>query len=827
MFTTTWKLTACLAGVVVLGVLTLYGPDQSRSAAQQPGGKQADTDQFGDKLPTPAVNRLGTVRFRHGSRILCMAYSPDGSIIAAGGGDDPVRLWNAQTGKEERTLKDTWTHAIAFSPKGDVLATAGAFKVIQLWNPATGQKLRDLKGHTGTVKTLAFSSDGTLLVSAGQDRVVRVWEVGNGKPGDPLFEGSADEVNAAVFGPQARSVTAGGGDFKLLRWNDKKAPAGEYKAGCAVHALALTPDQKTLASAGDDNTIRLWDYQTMKPLGQLKGHGDTVVSLSFTDNGKTLVSGSLDKTIRLWDVAKQAEVQKIERGRGDGEALAVSPDGKTLAAAGMNNTIRRWQLPEGKEIFVTDGHLGAVTAVVYSSDGKLVASASQTGEIRLWDPTTGKDLKKIGGGHFGDVLLAFAPDNRTLAAASDGQPIRLYGVPGGQETKTIPVKDGEAVKSLAFAPNGKTLAVGFRQNVARLYAVGGEREPVNLAYTGGVEALAFSPDGKRLAGAGWDKVTIWDVTTGQPERQLGKAQRVAALAFASNNQQLAVGNYDATVHVWNVAKDGKGQYVSDAKEPQIFEGHTSAVFSVVFSANNRTLVSGSHDRTVRLWEVLNARPIVEWKGHLGPVTAVSASPLGRTVVSGSSDTTVLVWDVTGRAENGALNEIKLPDAEVENFWKELASEDNPRAQKALWALAAARKQSPQALGKHIYLIDPSEVSRNLEALNSPKFKIREDAQKWLAGKGRWVEGVLDKALEKPPSDEVRRRVVALLEKIREKGGLSLVQERMRVYRFLEVLEQADTADARALLEAISQRGPEEFLRDAARAALERLKERGA
>src|SRR5262245_8723731 len=119
MLPTAWKLTASLLGVGVLALLVLAGPELPRTAAPQPGGKQWDTDQFGDKLPSlAALNRFGTVRFRHGSRILCMAYSPDGSLIAAGGGDDPVRLWNAQTGKEERTFKDTWTHAVAFSPKG-------------------------------------------------------------------------------------------------------------------------------------------------------------------------------------------------------------------------------------------------------------------------------------------------------------------------------------------------------------------------------------------------------------------------------------------------------------------------------------------------------------------------------------------------------------------------------------------------------------------------------------------------------------------------------------------------------------------------------------
>src|SRR5205807_5343255 len=129
-----------------------------------------------------------------------------------------------------------------------------------------------------------------------------------------LFEGHQDEVNAVLFGPPAKyTVTSGSGDFTVRQWEEKTPETA--KAGCAVYALALalSADKRNgvLASAGDDNTIRLWDYKSQKVLGQLKGHSDTILSVAFIDGGKTLVTGSLDRTIRLWDVEKKTEIKKI------------------------------------------------------------------------------------------------------------------------------------------------------------------------------------------------------------------------------------------------------------------------------------------------------------------------------------------------------------------------------------------------------------------------------------------------------------------------------------------------------------------------------------
>jgi WD40 repeat protein len=163
--------------VLPLVGLTLL-PD---APAQEKLDAQPATPAAIDPLPTGAIKRLGTNRLRHGSRVMALAYSPNGRILAAGGGDDPVRLWDADTGKELRTLKETWVTALAFTPRGSVIATAGAFKTIRLWEVATGKEYNKLDGHATGIKAMVLSPDGSMLASGSEDGAIILWELLTGK----------------------------------------------------------------------------------------------------------------------------------------------------------------------------------------------------------------------------------------------------------------------------------------------------------------------------------------------------------------------------------------------------------------------------------------------------------------------------------------------------------------------------------------------------------------------------------------------------------------------------------------------------------------------
>jgi WD40 repeat protein len=779
--------------------------------AQQPP-PPGPPDAHGDPLPSAAaLQRFGTVRFRHGDKILCLAYSPDGKTLAAGGGTDPVRLWDAQTGKEIRRLKDVWALALAFSPDGTLLASGGGYKTIRVWEVATGKERFVLKGHTASIKSLAFSPDNSELVSGSQDRTVRRWNVRTGNQ-VAVYKGHLDEVNAVAFSRDGKMVASGGGDRSIRLWNGQ--PPALIDAGCAVQALAFAPDGKALASAGDDNLIRLWDTGNRQQIRKLAGHKDTVLSLAFAD-ARTLVSGAYDKTIRRWDVDRGEATLTIERHAGDCEALALSPGGDTVATAGTDNTIRRFDARTGKETTAADGLQAGASAVAYSPDGKLVASAAVDGEMRLWDAATGKDVRRWAG-PAGEARLAFSPDGKTLAAGVAQDGVRLWGVADGKEIKHLPAPEGDTLTCLAYGPGGKSLAVGYRQGGVQLWD---GKQSQTLRLTGGVQAVAVSPNGKFVAGAGSDKIALWVAATGQ-EGKLGRAAPVAALAFSPDSRKLAAGMYDSTIQLYTI-KDTLEDTLKDVGEPRILEGHQSAVFALAFSANGRVLASGSYDKTVRLWETVNGLQIASWPGHLGAVNSVAVHPRGRQVLSGGADTALLTWDVTGfRGEPPAVD---LQPAELDGLWNDLASEDNPRGNRALWRTVCGARQSVPYFSRKVFLADPNKILQFIKDLNDNKFAVRQRASEALGSYGRWIEGVLRDAAKSPPSDEVRRRLQVLLKALEGKGAITLDQERLRARRIIESLEQTGTPPARELLASIAREGAEADLRDTAAAALERLK----
>jgi len=240
--------------------------------------------------------------------IPAMAFSPDGNLLASGGGDQTIRIWKMATGTPVRTLTGhEWgVKSVAFSPDGNLLASGGHDQTIRIWETATGTPVRTLTGHNRAVNSVAFSPDGTLLASGGDDKTIRIWETATGTP--------------------VRTLTG------------QKHP---------VNSVAFSPDGTLLASAGDYRSVRIWETATGTLVRALIGHTgrpgwSEVRAVAFSRDGNLLASAGYDKTVRIWEAATGVPVRTLTGHTGGLQAVVFSPDGNLLASAGEDQIVRLW-----------------------------------------------------------------------------------------------------------------------------------------------------------------------------------------------------------------------------------------------------------------------------------------------------------------------------------------------------------------------------------------------------------------------------------------------------------------------------------------------------
>ena len=305
-----------------------------------------------------------------------IAYSPDGKTIACASSDRSVYLWDAETAKlinkigGERITRETtrisaenqriW--GLAYSPDARMLATGGSNGSVYLWDAETAKPINNItkrNEHPVTVTTVRFSPDGKMLVSESSDGTVFLWRIPFMSLQPSFNEYAADTQIHLLDGP-------------ILK---------RYPIWC----VAYSPDGSRLAAASVHRGYGIWVYdaQTAEEIAHLPVPTDQIRSIGYSPDGKTLAGGSKDGKIFLWD-AKTGRLLNVLTGPDRIRSIGYSPDGKTLASGSFGGRIFLWDTDAGKLLKQFSGHSATVTSVVYSSDGKTLASRSSNYIVFLW-----------------------------------------------------------------------------------------------------------------------------------------------------------------------------------------------------------------------------------------------------------------------------------------------------------------------------------------------------------------------------------------------------------------------------------------------------------
>ncbi len=537
--------------------------------------------------------------------------------------DRTARIWDVASGEERIVMKHNDQVVDArFSPDGRFVATAGWDQVARIWNVETGRELHQLRGHAASLLSVSFTPDSKRLAT-GTEGYRYSYTLGPGGGG-----GSSTTVHEPVL---AKIWNVADGQAMTVVKNQVSHPlealigAGGYSASRA--RVAFSRDGRYLVTAAQDpDRTAVWNVEDGGRIAWLKGHTYEVNTASFSPAGDRVVTASADHSARIWDATSGREIAVLLAHSGPVLWAEFSPDGRWVVTASADTTVRVWDAATGRGLAVMKGHGDKVYQAHFSPDNLRVVSASADGTVRLWDAATMDQLSIKLEGHQGEVTqLVFSPDSRSVATGSADRTARVWEVPTGSVLRVLkghPDLEGRQlrddilgrVNAVAFSPDGKRLLTGA-EDEHRLLANGIKNGKPNI-----VGDIPFTP------------ARIWDLDDGSEQfGLLGHECGVRAVAF-SRDGTLALSASDGVVRQKSIARR----------------------FLTRLSSGGGGAKEGA--TCVRVWDTRTGNQVHLLGGHSGAVQFARFSPDGTRIVTGDRISVVQVWD----ALSGEL-QVKLED----------------------------------------------------------------------------------------------------------------------------------------------------------------------
>ena len=351
--------------------------------------------------------------------------------------------------------------------------------------------------------------------------------------------------------------------------------------------------------------------------------------------------------------------------------MIFTRDSKSVLTGSYDKTVRQWDAATGKPGRVYTGHTGEVIALAVSSDEKHFATGSKDQTARVWEIGSEKEVLTFAKNGGTINAVAFSPNGKRIATGAGGTTTGIWDPKTGG--RLVQIQGGaKPVEAVAFSRDGKQILIGAGSQKTGIWDVPSGKQLISLhtrpIFGHIVHSVAFSPDGKRAVTTGENKIArVWDTQTGKtllgstrtpkgkPLGGLrdGHAKEVSAVAYAPDGKHVLTGSVDKTARLWDAQTGEKGI---------VFEGHTDSVTSVAFSPpNSERILTGSLDKTARLWDVNTGKEVFSIKGHESGVLAVAFSPDGKHIVTGSADMTARLWDAqTGKELRTRMGKAMVP-----------------------------------------------------------------------------------------------------------------------------------------------------------------------
>ncbi|MBB5958293.1 WD40 repeat protein [Saccharothrix tamanrassetensis] len=664
-----------------------YNPQASIVLALASWRTRQTPEARGALLGTQMGSFDGVTVLDEGRELTAVAVSKDGDLVALGG--QAGRLWLLSAPSRQviwtDEFPDRYVTAVEFGIDHTLAVTTvkrlpdgkpGDGGTVALWPDAKVKAEREeFDPEQGPLFDIAFSDNGALLATAGQQPGVRQWSTATANPyGEALQDRDAAAYTVAYRPCDECKELIAGGDGVIRRWDrftGRSLESITWRNTAAVHAVGFSRGGKLLASGAADQVLRLWDGGGTALLDEVTGHNLLISDLAFAAGepcdtggnrpGCALLTNSLDLTTRVWmvrhdntpagpGVVTATEVAKFETQNSTSYHAAFVGDSYQVVASGTDGSARWWSTARR-----VVSSAAAVNDIDFTGDGESQIAVDAQGAV-LSDYSTPSE-----NGRFWRqrsqvfTSAAFSPSGDHVAVAGGANDVGVAAA-GDRSLATearrfVATDRSDEILRVAFGPDG-TLFTGSREGLVKRWqiTVAAERttaeesasltEPgAEVAHEKGLCGMAISHNRRYLA-TGSDGVgRLWDTSDNQPVGKplAGHQGSVCGLAFNRDDTVLATAGFDNTVRLWDVPT---GLPIG---EPLL--GHTGPVMSVAFSDDGK-LASGSHDRTVRVWDASRPESPRHWAtltGHRDKINAVRFRPASDELHTGSDDHTLRMW----------------------------------------------------------------------------------------------------------------------------------------------------------------------------------------
>ncbi len=793
-------------------------------------------DLYGDPLPKGALARIGTVRFRHGRELRCLAFSHESRLLATSGADHTVSIWDVANGKEQHRFDTPGAYIaaddLAFSPDGQVLAIA--MEELQIRDVETGKlvfRSKDNRRH----KKVAFAADGKTALTFGYiylsgDKFIKVWDVGTWNEVRAFT--IPRSVEKVAFSPDGRKVAVVVKDTVYI-WdaNTGQKVRSLPKHYSPIRELAFSPDSRHLVACDASyEAFRVWDTRTGKQQFEVRTSHFQVYFLGFTPDGKKIIAAGYDGSVRLWDRQAGKQVRQFPIIRNSRGPFALSPDGKWLAGS---EGLRFWDVSTGREKNI-GGDCGQ--KVYFFRDGKRVAVGPH---VHVADVKTGKVLHSFPEPDFEQHSEFSFFHDTVLRYSHKDKKFLIHDALAKKLLTKMSLPNPPLRWGLQLSPDlkrylwwtSKKNLLGTNPSLGLYDSVSGKKwqewtAPANGEFTG----YSFSRDGQRLLAVLAEKkqnvrahfiahrdlsVAVWNTRTGDlilhlPPEKIGFAIMNPVSQLTPDNRFLSVLTSERTLLIHETISGKLVKRISFS--PKEYSGQFA------LSDDGRILAVAFYQpyNYVCLYHVATGQKLQTYTGHRGYISSLAFSRDGSKLASAALDQTTLIWPVPPLPDP----KVKLSPKQWPNLWKDLGREDAGKGFQVHWQLVGYGDEVVPFLDKYLQPpipVSDDKIAQLVKDLGSGQFVVRTKAESELAQMGKLAESALKKGLQKNPSLEVQLRIEKLLAQL---DPISLRD--LRFVRAVSVLEHIGTAAARKVLERVAKDSFSERVVDETRETLVRM-----